>query len=100
MAGAFSSPWGSFGHPAFFGQPPKCEVAHASLPIRPSRSGMATSIYRARRGHMAPKPEPARLAYVFGMVLAVAAIILANTTPNLARPSSSLIHHPQLLLLY
>jgi hypothetical protein len=33
---------------------------------------------------MAPKPEPARLAYVFGMVLAVAAIILAITTPNLA----------------
>jgi len=49
---------------------------------------------------MAPKPESARLAYVFGMVLAVAAIILAITTPNLAAPSSSLIHHPQLLLLY
>jgi len=47
---------------------------------------------------MAPKPEPARLAYVFGMVLA--AIILAITTPNLAAPSSSPIHHPQLLLLY
>jgi len=49
---------------------------------------------------MAPKPEPARLAYVFGMVLAVAAIILAITTPNLATPSSSPIYHPQLLLLY
>ena len=49
---------------------------------------------------MAPKPEPARLAFVFGMVLAVAAIILAITTPNLAAPSSSLMHHPQLLLLY
>jgi len=49
---------------------------------------------------MAPKPEPARLAYVFGMVLAVAGIILAITTPHLAAPSSSLMHHPQLLLLY
>jgi hypothetical protein len=49
---------------------------------------------------MAPKPEPARLAYVFGMVLAVAAIILAITTRNLAAPSSSPIYHPQLLLLY
>jgi hypothetical protein len=29
-------------------------------------------------------PKPARLGYVFGMVLAVAAIILAITTPNLA----------------
>jgi len=49
---------------------------------------------------MAPKPEPARLAHVFGIVLVVTAIILAITTPNLARPSSSPIHHPQLLLLY
>src|SRR5262244_1756674 len=46
---------------------------------------------------MAPKPEPARLAYLFGMVLAVAAIILAITTHNLAAPSSSLIYHAQLL---
>jgi len=38
---------------------------------------------------MPPKPELARLAYVFGIVLAVAAI-LAITTPNLAAPSSSL----------
>ena len=49
---------------------------------------------------MAPKPEPARLAFVFGMVLAVAAIILAITTHDLAAPSSSAIYHPQLLLLY
>jgi hypothetical protein len=49
---------------------------------------------------MAPKPEPARLAYAFGMVLAVAAIILAITTRNLAAPSSSPIYHPQLVLLY
>ena len=49
---------------------------------------------------MAPKPEPARLAYVFGMVLAVAAIILAITTPDLAAPSSSPIFGPQLPLLY
>jgi hypothetical protein len=49
---------------------------------------------------MAPKPEPARLAYVFAMVLAVTAIILAITTPDLAEPCSSPIYHPQLLLLY
>jgi len=49
---------------------------------------------------MAPKPEPARLAYVFGMVLAVATIILAITTRNLAAPSTSPIYHPQLPLLY
>ena len=49
---------------------------------------------------MAPKPEPTRLAYVFGTVLAVAAIILAITTRNLAAPSSSPIYHPQLVLLY
>jgi hypothetical protein len=49
---------------------------------------------------MARKPEAARLAYVFGIVLAVAAIILAITTPDLAAPSQSLIYHPQLLLLY
>src|SRR6516162_1695179 len=30
---------GSFGHLAFFGPPPKCEVAHASFPIRPSKVG-------------------------------------------------------------
>ena len=47
---------------------------------------------------MAPKPEAATLAYVFGIVLAVAAI-LAITTPNLAAPRSP-IYHPQLLLLY
>ena len=49
---------------------------------------------------MAPKPEPARLAYVFGMVLAVTAITLAITTPSLAAPCWSPIYHPQLLLLY
>jgi hypothetical protein len=49
---------------------------------------------------MAPKLEPARLAYVFGMVLAVAAIVLAITAHDLAAPSSSAIYHPQLLLLY
>jgi len=48
---------------------------------------------------MAPKPEAARLAPVFGMVLAVATIILAITTPNLAAPRSP-IYHPQLPLLY
>ena len=49
---------------------------------------------------MAPKPEAARLAYVFGMVLAIAVIMLAITTRNLAAPSASLNYHPQLPLLY
>jgi hypothetical protein len=49
---------------------------------------------------MAPKPEPARLAYVFGIVLAMAAIILAITTHDLAPPTSSPIYHPQLVLVY
>ena len=53
-----------------------------------------------RRGRMAPKPTAARLAYVFGMVLAVAAIILGITTRNLAAPSASLIYRPDLPLLY
>src|SRR5215467_1952105 len=38
----------------------------------------------ARRGRMAPKSASARLTYVFGMVLAVTAIILTITTRNLA----------------
>jgi hypothetical protein len=45
-------------------------------------------------------PKPARLAFVFGMVLAVAVTILAITTPNLAAPSSSPVYHPQLVILY
>ena len=49
---------------------------------------------------MAPKPEPARLAYVFGMVLAMALTILAAMTWAVAQPSLSLIYHPQLPLLY
>ena len=49
---------------------------------------------------MAPKPEAATLAYFFGIVLAVAAIILAITAPDLASPSASPIYHPQLPLLY
>jgi len=47
---------------------------------------------------MAPKPEP--LAYVFGMVLAMALTILAVMTWAVASPSSTPIYHPQLPLLY
>jgi len=70
------------------------------FPFSPSKVRHGDICLVARRGHMAPKPEPARLAYVFGMVLAVAAIILAITTPNLATPSWSPIFGPQLPLLY
>src|SRR5262249_3335349 len=79
----------------------KCEVAHTSLPIRPSKSpAVLVPGYRSQEGNMAPKPASARCAYVFGMVLAVAAIILGITTRNLAAPSASLIYLPDLPLLY
>src|SRR5262249_40226839 len=32
--------------PCFFGQPPKCDVAHTSFRLAPLTSGMATSIRR------------------------------------------------------
>src|SRR6516164_2383403 len=70
----------------------KCEVAHTSPPMVPG--------YRSQERNMAPKPASARFAYVFGMVLAVAAIILGITTRNLAAPSASLIYLPDLPLLY
>jgi hypothetical protein len=52
---------------------------------------------------MAPKPEQARHAFLFGMVLAMAATILALVTwvdRDLAQPSSSPIYQSQLLLVY
>jgi hypothetical protein len=56
---------------------------------------------------MAPKPEPAGLASffetltsVFGIVLAVAAILVITADRIFAALSSSPIYHPQLLLLY
>src|SRR5262245_56869427 len=36
---------------AFFGQPPKCEVAHTSSRLAPLKSGMATSIWRQEGTH-------------------------------------------------
>jgi hypothetical protein len=54
---------------------------------------------------MAPKPEPARLAFVFGMVLAMALTILAIITwadRDLAAssPPTEAIYQPQHLNLY
>jgi len=54
---------------------------------------------------VAPKPEPASHAFIFGMVLAVAVTILALITwvdRDLAEPipPTEAIYHPQLLLLY
>jgi hypothetical protein len=52
---------------------------------------------------MAPKPEPARLAFVFGMVLAMAVTILAILTwprRDLAAPSTEAIYRPQHFNLY
>ena len=48
---------GFFGHLAFFGHPPKCDVAHTSLPIRPSNV-RHNDADLAQEGYMAPKPEP------------------------------------------
>ena len=74
----------------------KCEVAHTSPPIGPAKSARTGT----RTGHMAPKPKPARFEFTVGMVLAMALTILAVMTWVEAAPSSSLIYHPQLLLLY
>jgi hypothetical protein len=49
---------------------------------------------------MAPKPKSARFEFTVGMVLAMALTILAAMTWAVARPSLSLIYHPQLPLLY
>src|SRR5215831_841934 len=90
------------GHLAFFGQPAKCEVAHTSFRLAPLKSGMATSVWWPGGDTMAPKPEPAGLAYVFGIVLAVAAILAIMGWVNRywAAPSSSPIYHPQHLIVY
>jgi hypothetical protein len=66
---------------------PKCDGDHRLLPV-PRSTIQSGDIYLAPGGgHMAPKPEAARLAYVFGIVLAVAAILAITTL--LAAPSSS-----------
>jgi hypothetical protein len=53
---------------------------------------------------MAPKPERARLAFVFGVVLAIAVIIVAITTwpdDDLAAPNPpDPIYQPQHPILY
>jgi hypothetical protein len=52
---------------------------------------------------MAPKPGPKRLAFKFGMALAMAVTILAITTwasRNWAEPMLEPIYRLQLLLLY
>ena len=79
----------------------KCEAAHTSPPINPSKIGIRTGTktgYSNRRqeGYMAPKPKPATV----GMVLAMAVTIIAAMTWAVAQPSMSLIYHPQLPLLY
>src|SRR5262249_28487073 len=42
---------GFFGHVAFFGQPPKCEVAHTSLPIRLSNLPAHRPVARRQKSH-------------------------------------------------
>jgi hypothetical protein len=77
---------------------PKCEVAHTSLPIRPSKV-RHSDIYPARQeGYMAPKAKPARFVFAVGMLFSIT--ILAVMTWAMAQPSLSPIYHPQLLLLY
>src|SRR5262249_32284844 len=74
--------------------------AHTSFRFSPSKVRHG-DIYLAR-GHMAPKPEPAMLAYVFGIVLAVAAIpsIMAWANRHWAAPSASPVYHSQTLILH
>src|SRR5262249_37272453 len=94
---AFSAP--TF---AFFGQPAKCEVAHKSLPIRPSKVGHG-DIYLAPGGDTwhQNQNQPARFVFVFGMAVTILAILtwlsrdLAAPTP----PTES-IYQPQHLILY
>ena len=81
----------------------KCEVAHTSLPIRPSKSpaGTRTGTGTSRvsqEGNMAPKPKPARFVFAVGMALTIAAAM----TWAVAEPSPSIypIYQSQLPLLY
>jgi hypothetical protein len=46
------------------------------------------------------KSDGGMLTSIFGMVLAVAAILVIMADRDLAQPSLSPIYHPQLLLLY
>ena len=81
----------------------KCEVAHTSLPIRPSKSpaGTRTGTGTSRvsqEGNMAPKPKPARFAFAVAMALTILAVV----TWAVAEPSPSIypIYQSQLPLLY
>src|SRR5262249_18592936 len=104
-------PLGFFGHVEFLGQPPKCEVAHTSLPNSPLKVRHGDVYLAPAPGGdtMAPKPAPARLASVFrivasvfGIVLAVAAILAIMGWANSpwAAPSSSPISPLQLPVSY
>ena len=93
IAGGVSAVTTFFGHFAFFGQPPKCEVAHTSFRLSPPKSDRATSIWRARRGHMALKL--AKLATV-GIGLAMALTLLTAMTWATAWPA----FRPALFLVY
>ena len=57
------------------------------------KSATATLIWRAKRGEMAPKPD---LALAFGLVLAVALVVLAITTwaDHLPNPGNSVAPIP------
>jgi len=78
----------------------KCEVAHASLPIRPSKSPADLVLGRVlvpwSGEQMAPKS--ARFVFAVGMALTILAVMTCAT----AAPESSVypIYQPQLLLLY
>src|SRR5262245_3791417 len=74
----------------------KCEAAHRCHPIIPHK----TEDQDRYQDGSPNKPKPARFASVFWMVLAMAAIILAITTRDLAAPSASPIYRPQLVLVY
>jgi hypothetical protein len=81
---------------SIFWTPAKCEVAHTSFRLAPSKVRHG-DIYLATGGDtIAPKTEPARLVFAVGVALT----ILAAMTWALAAPSASLIYRPDLPLLY
>ena len=83
-----------FGHLAFFGQPPKCEVAHTSFRLAPPKVRQGdiylARIWRAKRGHMA------LILAIVGIGLAMALTLLTAMTWATAWPA----FHPVLMLVY
>src|SRR5262249_36379987 len=76
MAGASSAPtckiiasaMASSGHFAFFGQSPKCELAHTSFRLAPPKSGMTTSIWRQEGARLMQSGRQPTEAQIQGVI--------------------------------